>query len=245
MRVKDINEVVLTNPDFKQGWELLPNHRGIEDLPKFGAALSVGICDDSGKPLHDQLMVLVNPGAVGIPIYSQNDQRKIGIITQTRPLIVPPHIYRGLWTDFVRRYQDDPTKKIEYFQDFLKKLHLYQGSSESMEFPSGYPRISEAGVEDPRDVAIREVIEEFGGEPKGALHLGYVNATSLFPSPIAVYAVEMDPSKAVPNSPDQTEHISRKELLTREELNYKIRSGRITNGFSLSALALYDAYMSR
>ncbi|MBI2543525.1 MAG: hypothetical protein HYW24_05070 [Candidatus Aenigmarchaeota archaeon] len=243
VKVKTL-EQALTDPNFKPGWKLLPNEQGIEDLPKWGAVVIVAVYKDDGTFSHDQHMMLANPGAVGVPWYKPEGEQeeRFGLITQIRPVVVLPEIYMKLWDEFVGRWQRDKGRKYEYIQDFLTKLTHYQGTFKSMEFPSGYRKISDTGMEDSLQTVIAEIKEELGAEPKHVKPIGYINPQSLSTYHIPAFSGEIDNKGILRPKHESTEQIVKGEFMTRGEIYSRIRSMRITNGLTLSALTLYDAH---
>lgn len=80
--MRSLTEVLKEYPEFekKLGWK-----RGEGDIiyfnPRLGEIIAVAVCDDSGKPLYDQLLHNEPVGAITVPV---NTDGEIGLITQKR-----------------------------------------------------------------------------------------------------------------------------------------------------------------
>ncbi len=104
----------------------------------------------------------------------------------------------------------------------------------SLEIPRGF---AEDGLS-PWENAFREMTEETGAEPLSLLPLGRVRPDGgLLATEIAIYAARM-PERTKFTNTDPHEAIAGFGLLSGEELFAAVKDGRITDSFTLSAVAL-------
>lgn len=109
---------------------------------------------------------------------------------------------------------------------------------EQLSFPRGY---GEVGISSEDNVR-KEIAEELGAETKGIQFLGSVVPDSgLSGSSAAVYKCEIGDYKITSGYEGITDVVE----LGEDELDFFVRDGKITDGFTLSALALKRHMLDR
>ena len=108
MKVRLLEDVLKTHPDFKPGWTEKP-HGGMEN-PRFGRLSHIVICEDDGTPKYDQYMIEEKPGSIAIPYDEKKGIVRVGLVTQERA--VPERNYTELPRGF--GVGDETTLEIAY-----------------------------------------------------------------------------------------------------------------------------------
>ena len=122
------------------------------------------------------------------------------------------------------------------------------GMSSSIEFPRG--GAAESSVEE----ALRELVEETGLYPlqrpvrlhplRQPVRLGTLRPdTGLLSTEVGVHLVDVDPAGLAIDHVEDEERVRRLPPVSRTEIDYLVRRGRITCSMTLAALALLDAHI--
>lgn len=180
-------------------------------------------------------------------IYEQENKRKLGVVYKSA--------YNMMLVDLV---EDDggnffpyerivpsangiPVVVIPVLKDrsfLLLRQYRHAIRREQFAFPRGFGENGIQGEENAR----RELFEEIGAEVNSMQFLGKVIADSgLSSSEASVYLAEINESKNEYYSEGIREIIS----LSEEKFSEMVRFGKIDDGFSLAAFALYREFMSK
>jgi ADP-ribose pyrophosphatase len=120
----------------------------------------------------------------------------------------------------------------------LLRTFRHPTRSWEIEFPRGF---SDAG-QSPEENARREAREELGHDIHDLKYLGSVKCnTGLLASTVLVYEGTLQVSFDDLCPDDKNEAIDHYIIKTRQELTAMIREGKISDGFTLSALSLSDS----
>jgi len=117
MKVKLLEDVLKTHPDFKPGWIEKP-YGGMEN-PKFGSLSHIVVCKDDGTPIYDQYMIEEQPGSIVVPYDKKDGITRVGLVTQERP--VPKREYAELPRGFGR---EDETALQTAYRELLEETGL-------------------------------------------------------------------------------------------------------------------------
>lgn len=220
MKIRSLDEVLKDEPNFKPGWESRPDG-GFENSRLKARVRRVVVCDNKGNPKWDQPQIEEIPGAIIVPYYVLDYEKKkksklqptykmpfIGLISQTRPVV-----------------KDEDGE---------------QGNVVSIEVPRGF------GVkgETTKETAIRELGEETGKVVTSLEYIGRINAnTTFFTTPgEGIYSAEVDPMKVSSFKPDANEKILKCEFHELSEVLKMIEEDKIFCGFTEAAITCFIAH---
>lgn len=123
----------------------------------------------------------------------------------------------------------------------LIRIHRYAFDDDSLEFPRGGARADEA----PEDTAARELLMETSLEPTSFIPIGHCRSdTSIMQVDASVFLARLPASAEGAVKVNDLEAIQGYSWHTREDLLRMAWSGTVRDGFTLSALSLYSAYLS-
>lgn len=132
---------------------------------------------------------------------------------------------------------NDSVVIIPKYKDKFLLLKQFRHSIRDFQlcFPRGYAEDNETPVMS----AVRELREEIGIESlHRPIYIGEIYADSgLAGNKVSVYIIELD--SYANDSSLNTEGIEKINAVTREELEFLIKNGEISDGFTLSAYTLY------
>lgn len=226
VKVEKLTDILRKHPEFKQGWhaseEALPNGTrvvtGLEN-PKFGIVERVVVCRDDGQPMYDKYQIAEGP------VLSDGTRKASAVI-------VPFFREEGtLYLGLIKNLRELAINPETGLQGYV-----------STEFPRGFANLEDATDE---ETAKRELGEETGKVAKTINKIGRVNPnTAFYATSLWVYAVEVDPIIKSGFKPDQTEIILKCEFVPYADLRQMVAQQEISCGLSLSALMLFDSYLS-
>jgi ADP-ribose pyrophosphatase len=122
----------------------------------------------------------------------------------------------------------------------LLQIHRYAFDDASIEFPRGSARANET----PEETAARELTEETSLKPTQLIAIGHCRPdTSIMQVDAAVFLAPLPAAAEDAVKVQEFEAIESHVWLTREQIMRMAYAGTIRDGFTLSALALYSAYL--
>jgi ADP-ribose pyrophosphatase len=124
----------------------------------------------------------------------------------------------------------------------MLRIHRYAFDDDSLEFPRGGAKLDEPS----EATAARELGQETGLKADSLVEIGHCRPdTSIMQVDAAVFIARLPASAETAVAVESREAIEGSEWLAFDQIQQRIASGVIRDGFTLSAVALYSAHRLR
>lgn len=224
--VRPIAKVLEEHPEFKdkRGWkEITAEVDGKKTVvgfqnPQRGEIRLIAVCKKDGTPLFDQYQITEGPVDE-----SGNIRCKAGAV------VIP----------YFEKDNQIQVGLLNRIREVLRDSETGKQGAQVIELPRGFGDLADAtNIETAR----RELGEETGKVALSVVKVGELNPNTAFyvTSSASVFAVRVDPMVVNYANLDAKEPILRCEFHPYDDVRRKVASGQIQDGFTLSALLMFD-----